>query len=50
MTCSTLWESQMHLQEVEKETTEELPGKKSRKRTIREMEYCYEAELEGKVP
>lgn len=33
--------------EVEKETTEELPGKKSRKRTVREMDYCYEAELEG---
>jgi len=32
---------------VEKEVEEEVPGKKSRKRTVRQMEYCYEAELEG---
>ena len=35
------------VQEVEKEVVEDVPGKKSRKRTLREMEYCYEAELEG---
>ena len=34
-------------QEVEKEVVEDVPGKKPRKRTLRQMEYCYEAELEG---
>ena len=34
-------------QEVEKEVAEEIPGKKPRKRTLRQMEYCFEAELEG---
>ena len=34
-------------QEVEKEVVENVPGKKPRKRTLRQMEYCYEAELEG---
>ncbi|KAL3152477.1 hypothetical protein ABBQ32_001512 [Trebouxia sp. C0010 RCD-2024] len=33
--------------EVEKEVMEEVPGKKPRKRSHRQMEYCYEAELEG---
>ncbi|KAA6429066.1 MAG: hypothetical protein FRX49_01176 [Trebouxia sp. A1-2] len=33
--------------EVEKEIEEEASGKKSRKRTVRQMEYCYEADLEG---
>ena len=55
----TIWPVQRHvrshdsadadMQEVEKEVAEEVPGKKSRKRTIREMEYCYEAELEGEI-
>ena len=26
---------------------EDIPGKKPRKRSLRQMEYCYEAELEG---
>ena len=34
-------------QEVEKEIEEEASGKKRRKRTVRQMEYCYEADLEG---
>ncbi|KAL0029461.1 hypothetical protein WJX77_009633 [Trebouxia sp. C0004] len=33
--------------EVEKEVEEEASGKKPRKHTIRQMEYCYEADLEG---
>lgn len=33
--------------EVEKEIEEEAFGKKPRKRTICQMEYCYEADLEG---
>lgn len=33
--------------EVEKEVMEDIPGKKPRKRSLRQMEYCYEAELEG---
>lgn len=41
--------AQADMQEVEKEVAEEVPGKKSRKRTMREMEYCYEAELEGEL-
>lgn len=36
-------------QEVEKEEFQEVPGKKARKRTIREMEYCHESELEGRI-
>lgn len=39
----------MQLQEVEKEIVEEVQGKKPRKRTLREMEYCYETELEGEL-
>lgn len=38
-----------HVQEVEKEVMEEVPGKKPRKRSHRQMEYCYEPELEGAV-
>ena len=37
------------VQEVEKEAVQDIPGKKSRKRTTREMEYCYESELEGRA-
>lgn len=33
--------------EVEKVIEEEASGKKPRKRTVRQMEYCYEADLEG---
>lgn len=32
---------------MEKEIEEEASGKKPRKRTVRQMEYCYEADLEG---
>lgn len=38
-----------HVQEVEKEVMEEVPGKKPRKRSHRQMEYCYEPELEGAI-
>ena len=34
-------------QEVEKEVAEEVAGKKPRKQTLRQVEYCFEAELEG---
>ena len=34
---------------MEKEVTQEVSGKKARKRTVREMEYCYEEELEGET-
>ena len=40
----------LRLQEVEKEEVEELPGKKPRTKTVRHLEYCYEAELEGEAP
>ena len=38
---------QYDIQEVEKEVMEEVTGKKPRKRSYRQMEYCYEPELEG---
>ena len=34
-------------QEVEKEIEEEASGNKPRKRTVCQMEYCYEADVEG---
>ena len=37
----------MRLQEVEKEVTDEQPGKKPKMRKITVMEYLYEQELEG---
>ncbi len=51
---SQVWFVHMHsamimgcFQEVEKGIEDEASGKKPRKRTVRQMEYCYEADLEG---
>lgn len=37
----------MSMQEVEKEITDEQPGKRPKKRIVTVMEYLYEQELEG---